>query len=200
MNKYLNSQSQHKTHQLNYEERQSLLLHILRRIRRFFCLKTILNTAVAEIRDFLAGDRVIIYRLDGNSGNQILFEAVGENQQSLKDDQIWEECFNANMLKLLEEDTIPQATANVYDPGLAKFHLSCISKFEVKTNLIIPIHINNQIWGFLIIHHCRDDWEWHPSEMIILEQLSVDIAIAIEHAILLEQAQESQQKTDRRTR
>ncbi|MFM6158644.1 MAG: hypothetical protein ACKPE3_37610, partial [Sphaerospermopsis kisseleviana] len=32
--------------------------------------------------------------------------------------------------------------------------------------------------------------------MIILEQLSVDIAIAIEHAILLEQAQESQQKIE----
>ena len=45
------------------------------RIRAFFCLEAILNTAVAETQDFLAGDRVIIYRLDGNYGGQSVFEA-----------------------------------------------------------------------------------------------------------------------------
>ncbi|GAB1538241.1 hypothetical protein NUACC21_08990 [Scytonema sp. NUACC21] len=47
----------------------------------------------------------------------------------------------------------------------------------------------NQPVGLLIAHHCSDTRQWQPEEVEFLENLTVQVANAIQQAMLLEQAQ-----------
>jgi len=57
-------------------ERDHLLRAIALRIRNSLNLDEILKTTVAEVRQFLQADRVMIYRLDSNQDGQLLAESV----------------------------------------------------------------------------------------------------------------------------
>ncbi len=196
MNKHLNDHIKNNTNELTFPARQEkLLLDMVLRIGASWRLETILNTALQEIRQFLQADRVMIYKLDANCNGKVVFESVTQSAQSILHQQIWDECFEQSWLESIQQSLMPKAIANIYYTGL--------NNSAVKANLVVPIHVSNQIWGFLIADHCQSDWEWQPSEVSFLEQLSVHIAVAvlaedkgIEQATLLEQVQQSKEELE----
>ncbi|HIK06654.1 MAG TPA: GAF domain-containing protein [Trichormus sp. M33_DOE_039] len=65
-------------------EQESLLHRITSRIRRSLELKEILTATVAEIREFLATDRVVVYRFDADASGEVIAESLlGQNLPSL---------------------------------------------------------------------------------------------------------------------
>ena len=54
----------------------------------------------------------------------------------------------------------------------------------------MPILQGDDLWGLLIAHHCTDAREWQNPEIELLQQLSVQMAIAIQQAELYEQLQQ----------
>lgn len=51
-----------------------------------------------------------------------------------------------------------------------------------------------QLWGLLIAHECRGTRAWTLSEIDLLQQLSVQLAIAIQQSTLFEQAQQAREE------
>ncbi|MTJ09837.1 GAF domain-containing protein [Anabaena sp. UHCC 0204] len=201
MNNDLNYHIKNNTNELTSQARQEkLLLDMVLRIRASQDLETILNTAVQEIRQLLAADRVIIYRLEPNWSGEVLFEAVTELEQPILHQTIWDECFEQSWLESIGQSLMPKmmpkAIANIYHTGFSDFDLNALDKFQIKANLVVPIYVNHQIWGFLITHHSQSSWNWQPSEIRFLEQLSVNIAIAIQQATLLEKVRQNNQELE----
>ncbi|MBD2345572.1 GAF domain-containing sensor histidine kinase [Anabaena subtropica] len=61
-------------------EQESLLHRMINRIRRSLELQEILTATVAEIRGFLATDRVMIYRFDADGSGEVVAESI-DNQR-----------------------------------------------------------------------------------------------------------------------
>lgn len=74
--------------------------------------------------------------------------------------------------------------------------LKILQKSQVKSKLIAPILVGEQLWGLLIAHQCHDYCQWQAWETDFLGQVSDHFAIAIEQAQLREQVshQGSQQQ------
>ena len=53
---------------------------------------------------------------------------------------------------------------------------------------------HSRLWGLLIAHECRDTRVWTQSEIELLQQLSVQLAIAIQQSTLFEQAQQAREE------
>jgi len=53
---------------------------------------------------------------------------------------------------------------------------------------VVPILQGEKLWGLLIAHHCRHQRHWNSSEIESLQQISVQLAIAIQQSTLFEQA------------
>ncbi|MBD2435846.1 GAF domain-containing protein [Nostoc sp. FACHB-110] len=62
-------------------DKEGLLYRITKRIRRSLELKEILAATVAEIRLFLATDRIMVYRFDADGSGEVIAESI--NQQNL---------------------------------------------------------------------------------------------------------------------
>ncbi|MCC5614628.1 response regulator [Nostoc sp. CHAB 5836] len=95
---------------------------------------------------------------------------------------------------LSPEGAPPSPISYIYELGLC----NCVSlkeQFNTKANIVVPINVSNngnptpKLWGLLIAHHNSGEREWQTDDAEMLNEVSVQLAIAIQQAELLAQTQ-----------
>ncbi|HLO48720.1 MAG TPA: PAS domain S-box protein [Kamptonema sp.] len=127
-------------------EQERLMSKIAQRIRSSLDLKGILSTAVAEVRQFLQTDRVVIYRCDPDGSKVVTVESVcpeWEPMQDLKilDDSLSGSMFNADNIQVVED---------IYKADLPPSYVDLLAEFQVRANLVMPIALQGlatEDWG-----------------------------------------------------
>lgn len=74
--------------------------------------------------------------------------------------------------------------------------LKCLRKAQVKTKVIAPILVQGDLWGLLIVHHCRAPRQWQSRQLTFLQHIAENIAIAVQQAELYEQLQQQTQSLE----
>ncbi|MBD2034871.1 GAF domain-containing protein [Leptolyngbya sp. FACHB-321] len=169
-------------------EREQLLSAIAQRIRQSLNLQETLNTAVAEVRQLLQTNRVVIYRFNPDGSGAVVVEAVESGWLPLLGLAVQDNCFAATYIPLYQQGRI-KATDNIQTDGLAPCHLALLAQLQVQANLVVPILQGGTLWGLLIAHHCAAPRHWQNWEADWLQQLATQLAIGIQQAELFEQVQ-----------
>jgi PAS domain S-box-containing protein len=168
-------------------ERDRLLGLIALRIRRSLNLDQILTTTVAEVRQFLNVDRVFIGQIDAAWQGKVVAESAAPAWGSIltwiADDMYLREIralFAQGQVQAIDNT----ATATV-SPLLADYYKRC----HIKASLGVPIILGDEFFGVLIANQCDKPRPWAAFEIQLLEQLAVQVAIAIQQAELYQQVQ-----------
>ncbi|MEP0912505.1 response regulator [Leptolyngbya sp. GB1-A1] len=181
----------------NQNHRASLLNAVSQRIRYSLHLEDILSTTVAEVRQFLEADRVMIYRFDADWNGDVVVESVAPGWRSALGERIEDTCFKAGgWLPYYQGGS--SAIADIDRVTLDPCHRDLLTRFQIKANLVVPIiqstGMPNEptLWGLLIAHQCAHPRQWRPDEVTLLSELADQVAIALAQAQLLDQ--ETQQR------
>jgi two-component system NtrC family sensor kinase len=167
-------------------ERERLLAGMNQRIRQSLNLDDVLNTAVTEVRQFLACDRVIIYRFHPDWSGTVVVEAADEEWIPILGMDIVDPCFQQTKAQLYQQGRI-RAINDIHDAQLSPCHVELLQRFQVRANLVVPIMQEDKLWGLLIAHQCSRTRQWQESTVELLRQLSVQLSVAIQQAALFEQ-------------
>ncbi|WP_371117197.1 ATP-binding protein [Microcoleus sp.] len=75
--------------------------------------------------------------------------------------------------------------------------LNLMRQAKVRAKLLVPIVVQDELWGLLIAHHstCRD---WEESKKIFLQQIAEHLAIAIYQAELYAEVQQQKRTLEQR--
>ncbi|MBE9229789.1 PAS domain S-box protein [Phormidium sp. LEGE 05292] len=195
-NTKLEEQVQQRTAELQKQtEREQLLSVIASRIRTSLAAQSTLDTVVKEVQQFLQCSRVLIYQFNSDWSGRVKAEAVLPGWQSALGDTIADSCFQQKAYQLYAQGE-KQAISNIYEAGYSKCHIQLLERYQVKANLVVPILVEQQLWGLLIGHQCQSDRIWEPNDLELLDRIAVQIAIAIQQS----QAYEKQEReiTDRK--
>jgi PAS domain S-box-containing protein len=169
-------------------DRERVITQISQKVFCSLDLDQILHTTVAEVRQFLQTDRVVVFHLDSDSNGTVVAEAVGAEWRSILSEQIHDPCFVDRYIDRYRQGLITSQT-NIYDGSVATCHVELLSQYQVQANLVVPILHDDQFWGVLIAHHCAAPRQWQPLEIDLLQQLSTQVSVAIRQAELYQQAQ-----------
>ncbi|MDM9585567.1 PAS domain S-box protein [Nostoc sp. GT001] len=176
-------------------EREQLMRTVAQRIRQSLNLQDILNATVQEVRDLLGVDRVVVYQFDLEMIGTIMAESVEPGWMVSLGVEIYDTCFQTGA-GLEYYQGRKRAIANIYEAGLTDCHIRLLEQFEVKANLVVPILLEvssqnpgSHIWGLLIAHQCSSFREWEENQLDLLDQVTVQLAIAIQQSSILAQAQ-----------
>jgi PAS domain S-box-containing protein len=178
----------HLTFELQQSRELQLIGNIALRIRQSLKLEEILQTTTREVRQFLKADRVLVYQFSPDMSGIIVAESVLPGWSVALGRYIEDTCFQQGV-KCNYQLGEKRANNDIYQAGLTKCHLQLLEQFEVKANLVVPILETNQLWGLLIVHQCAASRHWKQVEINLLEQLGVQIAIAIQQATAYQQLQ-----------
>ncbi|MGB3534834.1 MAG: diguanylate cyclase [Microcoleaceae cyanobacterium] len=166
----------------------NLLAEIALKIRQSLELDYILNTAVAVVRDVLNVDRVIIYQFQSDGSGYVSVESVSSPTHSIIHEVLYDPCLKGSLAEAYKNGRV-RAVADVHhDPNLKTCYTDLLDRFGVKSFIVTPILQGDNLWGLLIAHHCSVR-EWQHSEIELLQQLSVQMAIAIQQAELYQKLQ-----------
>jgi PAS domain S-box-containing protein len=188
---------QERTRQLTQQANSDrLLAKLSQQIRNSFELESILETAVSEIRRYLQTDRVVIYQFEPEWRGKIVAESLAPETSSFLGRFIHDPCFGKNWVELYTNGRV-RTIEDIYTARLSDSHIQLLEAAEIRANLIIPIVYNHQLWGLLSAHQCSQPRYWEPVQVEFIENLSTQIAIAIQHSQLYQQAQNELQERQR---
>jgi signal transduction histidine kinase len=171
-------------------QRESLLRLITNQIRSTLDLKTVLKTAVRGVRKLLNTDRVVIYRFLEDWSGEIVVEDLHVPWPSIFGEIVADNCFKTDHAELYKQGRV-RAIDDIHNSGLSPCHANFLDQLQVKANLIVPINMPGHLWGLLIAHECHSTRHWTQGEIELLEQLGVQMAIAISQAELYQKVQDS---------
>ncbi|MDJ1173643.1 CBS domain-containing protein [Roseofilum capinflatum] len=191
-NAELEAQVQARTAALEAQrEREQVVADIANRIRKSLDLEEVLEVAVSEVRRLLGCDRVVVCEFQGKGQGHIIAESVDPQWPSVFGHTIADSCFS----NLTKDRSI--AVPNVDRAGYTPCHLDRLAQYHIKSNLVIPIALEEKLWGFLISHQCDHYRNWSQEEQTLLEEIGVQLAIAIRqastHQKLVQELRERQQ-------
>lgn len=166
-------------------DRERLLSEMALRIRSSLNLEEILNTTVAEVRRFLQADRVFIAQLACGSPCQTVAESVDPNWSSIlgweTDTHAVEEIrqlFKQNCVRVVNDTAQVEKT-----PFLKEYHDRC----QVRAGMGVPIMLEGDMFGVLIVNQCGEPRQWQPFEVDLLQKLGTQVEIAIQQGQLYQQ-------------
>lgn len=190
--------------------RERLVALIGQRIRASLKLDDILHTTVAELRQFLQSDRMVIYRFREQGRGVVVAESVdreytpklglGVNIDSLG---VSLEAYSRG-----EGHVIHDVEASNLNDETLQF----LRQAQVKSRLAVPILMeeeegdgqsqtrSKQAWGLLVANHCAKVHYWHRQEINLLTSLAAQVAIAIRQAQLYSKLEENKRQLEKSNR
>ncbi|HBW57349.1 MAG TPA: hypothetical protein DEF27_05910, partial [Oscillatoriales bacterium UBA8482] len=168
--------------------RERLITTITQRIRESLDLKSILSTMVTEVKQFLKADRVLVYRIYDDYTGCVISEAVSPEWCSLLEQTFDEEIFPSEYHSYYIKGKIASIT-NINDGQILPCLVEFLTQFKVQAKLAVPIIENGTLWGLLIAHQCSQPRQWEAWEISLLEQITSQLAMAIQQSELYEQLQ-----------
>jgi signal transduction histidine kinase len=167
-------------------ERDKLLAEVALRICQSLDLNTIFQTTVTEVRNLLHSDRVYIGFLETTGQFTVVAESLNQHYPSVLQNQA-ENARDEEVAHLLPQKTfIVDNIANFKgEPLLHDYYY----RYSVKAVLAVPLMGKKGPIGLLVSHHCSCPRHWQKGEIRLLEQLAIQVAIAVQQAQLYQQVQ-----------
>jgi methyl-accepting chemotaxis protein PixJ len=153
----------------------------------------LLKIAVEQARKVIQLDRVMVYQFDASWNGDIIAESVVPGYPRGLNSQIEDLCFAREYGEKYRQGRIkamPSASfaiANIYQANLTDCHLEQLESLAVKASLVVPILQDNQLFGLLIGHQCKQPRLWSQSEIDLFAQLALQLGFALDRVKLREE-------------
>ncbi|MEH2306369.1 sensor histidine kinase [Nostoc sp.] len=162
-------------------QRDRLLAETLVRIRSSLNLEEILQTTVTEVRQFLQADRVFIGLNNAKLGVRTLAESVDPQYPSVLGWSTNDEAYLQELRNLLK-DNLVRVVEDITQIAVSPKVKAHYQKFQTKASLAVPLMLGNELFGALIANQCSGSRHWQPIEVDLLQQMSEQVAIAIQQS------------------
>ncbi|MBD2437908.1 GAF domain-containing sensor histidine kinase [Nostoc sp. FACHB-110] len=203
---------------------ERLLNQVTTQIRKSLDLPVIMATAIAQVRDFLKLDRLVIYKFEAskvNTQNSTL-KQQNNHQPLTQDCQNYGGCI---VYEAKATDAIP-SVLHCHETTCFTRHSACWDKYRqgftlvvedvektyaledcllnflranrVRAKLAAPIMFEEKLWGLLIAHQCDSTRQWNDNEKNLLTSIAEQLAIAIHQSELMRSLTQEKQTLEQR--
>ncbi|MEM6434586.1 MAG: PAS domain S-box protein [Cyanobacteria bacterium P01_D01_bin.115] len=166
--------------------RERLLRELTGDIRSSLNLSAILDKTVNGVRQFLDTDRVLIYRFNPDWSGDMIVEAVLEPWLTVLGERLRDPCFEGHWVEHYRRGHIGQVN-DLQTANLTPCHQNLLAHYQVQANVILPLVVDQTLWGLLCIHHCRSPRQWLAEDVAFVQQIAQQVEVAIQQAKLLQE-------------
>ncbi|MGB3756248.1 MAG: methyl-accepting chemotaxis protein [Rivularia sp. (in: cyanobacteria)] len=160
-------------------EQAKLLSDTIISISQSLNSEDLFNRTVKEVRQTLGAHRVVIYHCNSDGEGQVIAEEIAPGLPITFGEAIEDISLAKELTELYKQSEV-LAINNIDEAGLSSEHLELMKRLKIKAILLTPIFKNNQIFGFLIAHHCWNSHLWQAFEINFLKQLAIQIGLTLE--------------------
>ncbi len=204
---------------------ERLLNQVTTQIRKSHDLQVIMATAIAQVREFLELDRLVIYKFEELQETRLIASVQETRLIASVQEPNWQQYRSCIVYEARATDAIPSVLnyqeKNCFVPPLPCWEkyrqgftlavddvektyvlseclLNFLRKSQVRAMLAAPIIYEEKLWGLLIANQCHDSHHWTESEINLLTSIAEQLAIAIYQSELMRSLTEEKQTLEHR--
>ncbi|MEO1519659.1 MAG: PAS domain S-box protein, partial [Cyanobacteria bacterium J06633_2] len=176
-------------------EQERLLRQITTQIHQSLDLSTILQTAVDTALDYFQVERVVVKRRLHDQTCQISTQAISREELRIDVTQVPD--MACNYIEMLQSNH-PLVINNIYQSDFSPEFIEFLEQFHVRSLVAVPILTpsslehdshSNQLWGMLCFHEYSQPREWLSTDVELMQQIAIQLGIAIHQSELHHQVQ-----------
>ncbi|NER81828.1 MAG: GAF domain-containing protein [Leptolyngbya sp. SIO1D8] len=135
----------------------------------------LIQETLTKARQQLAVDRVVLYYFYKRWQGQVTSEALAEPSLSILGSTGPDDCFNHEYATFYLEGRT-RAIADIPTSDLHACHQEFLESLKVRASLVVPIRVQNRLWGLLIAHHCQGPHSWTDADIMLLQSMAQQLA------------------------
>jgi len=151
-------------------------------------METLLRVTVAQIRDKLSCDRVLIYQFTNNDAGDVLAESRTPGWTPAISEKLPPIFFGLYTRQDYVDAVIIDDVSKIQ---LTPHQKQLLEKLQVRASLSLPIVIDNYNWGLVVVHSCIAPRQWEEPEITLLSQISTEINYRLQSFRLDRELQQS---------
>ncbi len=140
--------------------------------------ETLLQIVTDSLRNCLNADRIVVYRFGNSQQGQAIAEARQSNYISLLSQKL---PYNSFGLKEFTTDRL-SFLPSVFE--ITASQLQFWRNFAVLSGLLMPLTIDKQLWGVIMVHYCQETPNISFNERNLLQQVGMMLTIALQPKLL----------------
>lgn len=179
--------------QQQFQDQRQHIWAITQQMQQTTDLQTLARLTVTAVQTYLQTDRVLVYRCHSQDGGSVLAEALKQGWTPCLHETIPVVCFGAKQLEEYRTRrfvTIEDSSSSELTPHQRQL----LEKYQVKASLALPLVLDTQVWGLLVVQQCNNTWQWRESEINFLYQVTTEFVLRFQQAEFLRQQQQQAER------
>jgi GAF domain-containing protein len=170
-------------------DRQKVLLRVIVKIRQSLDIDTIFRTTTRELCQVIQAERVAVYRFTENWGGEFVndFEFASREWDSFSKfgrGLVWNDSYlqetKGGRYRFKESFVID----DIYAANLSPCHIECLEQFQIRSHAIVPIFVNQQLWGLLAGYQHSSSRHWETEDVQFMNHVAEQLGVALQQAHL----------------
>lgn len=131
---------------------QDWLFNVANRMQQIENGSALLAIAVTEIQPHLNVDRVLIYQFQGEHQGTVVAESIANGYTPSLNESLPSIAFGAE--RRFDYQHQPFVAMIAAPELLTPYQVQLLERFQVKASLSLPIVVDRQLWGLLVVQQC----------------------------------------------
>ncbi|WP_017651906.1 GAF domain-containing protein [Fortiea contorta] len=135
-------------------------------------INTLFKTTVAQVRETINCDRVLIYQFTSAVAGTVLAESKKLGWTPTVGENIPPTMFGLHN----NQDHVESiAIEDLNQTQLTPYQKQLLEKFQIRASLSLPIILESQVWGLLVMNNCTASRQWQEGEITLLSQITAEL-------------------------
>ena len=152
--------------------------------------ETLLQIVTDSLQNYLNADRIVVYRFGNSQQGQAIAESRQFNYISLLSQTLPYNSFGLKEFTTERLSFLP----NVLE--ITASQLQFWRNFQVLSGLLMPLTIEKQLWGVIMVHYCQETPNISLNERNLLQQVGMMLTIALQPKLLTFPSSEQHQSIE----
>ncbi|MEL6779851.1 MAG: GAF domain-containing protein [Cyanobacteria bacterium J06597_16] len=151
-------------------------------------LENLYQITVTELRQRFECDRALIYRFDAPATGHVIAESIAAGYTPTLGETLETIAFGAGGPKAYQTQAAV-SLADASKEAVSPHQMQLLQRFQVQASLSLPVYLEGQPWGLLVVQQCANTRSWKDLDTALLYQVATELALKLQDYELQQQQQ-----------
>lgn len=142
-------------------------------------LENLYQIAVTEIRKRFEVERSLIYRFTSETQGTVIAESLSAGYSPMLGETVAAIAFGASNAKSYKQQATV-AIADAAESAVTPHQMKLFNYFQVQASLSLPIFLEGQLWGLLVMQQCSAPRVWNEQEISFLYLVTTELQVNLQ--------------------
>ncbi|MBE9065809.1 GAF domain-containing protein [Leptolyngbya cf. ectocarpi LEGE 11479] len=142
-------------------------------------LDNLCQITVTELRKQFVVDRALIYQFQSSTHGTIIAESLTSGYRPVLGQTLAALAFGATTTQHYQQQAVVSIN-NIAEEAATPYQAQIFQHLQVQASLGLPLFLENQLWGLLVVQNCAAPRQWNDSEIARLYQVGTELTLKLQ--------------------